>query len=853
MATVQLVLDAPLQQGAEPGFGREIRTRDIAAFAHALDDVDDNGSVKLVWADPRTHTVMLRPRQLDPTWLDSTQQIPWIIRLAQLNVFASDITDGIIAEHAAFGNTASPWIYHTQTSASDYYPAAPTPFPGAGPDIMHGIVPGVDPGAVSIGTVEHTGGYALPATVPPPPPAAPPTPDHSVTTATGKFPFQTVETLGPNQGLFIRWLNALDSLGFPARYRFYVGQFCIAIQGNTIQILQDISPHGDRSLWKHVDKFSFLSHSPAGLDPDSIANNFQPLITPGDRTYPQQRWLMWLPFRRHQILLYTSSGRSKVIQVRPVPKRLPDDSDWDIVRADKLLVWFLVPHWGRVQIQKLAFSHLAPTINLPPIVLDFVPGGPPNTFLTADQDHGTSIAITQTTPASYVLPINNANDCPNIPAGIASIQARQFGHTMVLHSSPAVFNTDAAWTPFFYSLKITRDPVLIPATTTPTLVGGTTANPPAGADILISEFSNGLKPGEGQAEIEVADHPPYALQNLYYRGGNPVQIKRDGQVIFTGYTLAPGVEPLKQTNTLARRVKFTAADRWYQMTRTFLRDNRDWSGVSHLKAVKTVMQEAGVDTTGMDLPPDTPQNNQVLGIAGPADLTNMELDGRTNGPWQPRPSETAASFVERIAKHFSNYIVGFHGDGTPFYIPRYFYTASELTLYESKAAATAAGSPNAPLLRRHMFTTILPEAIIILVKAINVQTGAPRFSSLWVDWAAIKNKNVVNFLGWPKTEVVTIWGSYSCQGINWAARKIWDLTRRRFIRVKFECDYDPLIRVGHCLTLHNYGLYRVQSYATHLRKSTAALHLMSVDAEFVERGYGLPQMAPGQTTLTPTA
>ena len=243
-------------------------------------------------------------------------------------------------------------------------------------------------------------------------------------------------------------------------------------------------------------------------------------------------------------------------------------------------------------------------------------------------------------------------------------------------------------------------------------------------------------------------------------------------------------------------MKFTASDRWYQMTRTFLRDNRDWSGVSHLTVVKTVMQEAGVDTTNMDLPPDTPQYNQVLGIAGPADLTNMELDGRTNGPWQPRPSETAASFVERIARHFSNYIVGFHGTGEAFYIPRYYYTASELTLYESKTAATAAGSPNAPLFRRHMFTTILPEAIIVLVKAINVQTGAPRYSSLWVDWAAIKNKMVVNFLGWPKTEVVTIWGSYSCRGINWAARKIYEQTRRRFIRVKFECDYDPLIKRG---------------------------------------------------------
>ncbi len=656
MATVQLVLDAPLKQGGEPGFGKPMRTRDVAAFAHVVDDVDNAGSVKLVWADPRTHTIMLRPRQLDPTWLDSTLATPWIIRLAQLDAFATDLTDGVIIERARWGNTASPWILHTQTTASDYYPAAVNPFPGAGPDILTGITPGVDPGAVSLTTIEHTGGYALPATVPPPPPAPPPTPDHSITTATGKFPFQTTETLPANQGLFLRWANAPSGLGFPARYRFYIGQFCVCIQGNTIQIVEDVSPHGDRSLFRHLDKFNFFSHSPSGLDEDSIANNFQPLHEPGP-TGRDERWLLWLPFRRHQVLLYTSSGRSKVIQVRPDPVRLPDKSDWNIVRADKLLLWFLVPHWGWVQIQKLAFPQAGaggigalPTINLPPIVLDFVPGGPPNQELVSDQDHGTSITIIQSSPAVYSLPINRANDCPDIPAGIASIQARQFGHQMILSSSPALFNTDGAWTPFFYSLNLTRDPVLIPATTTPTLVNDTTATPPAGADILMSEFSNGLKPGEGKAEIEVADHPPYALQNLYYRGGNPIQIKRDGVVIFTGYTLAPGVEPLKQDNHTARRVKFTASDRWYQMTRTFLRDNRDWSGVSHLKVVKTVMQEAGVDTTNMDLPPDTPQFNQVLGITGPQDLTNMELDGRTNGPWQPRPSETAASFVETLLK-----------------------------------------------------------------------------------------------------------------------------------------------------------------------------------------------------------
>jgi len=846
MAATHLVLDAPLKQIDEPGFGKEITTKQLAAFGKAL----ENGSEKTLWADPRTHTVMLRPRQLDTTWLDSTQQVPWIIRLAQMDANASDLTNAVITEHAAFGNTASPWIYHTQTSLSDYYPAAINPFPTTGVPLMTGITPGVDPGSLDSLTVRPNAGYQLPTVLPPPPPTAPPTPNKTVDTTTGRFPVQTKQPLAANQGLFLRWLHPPNNLGFPATYRFYIGQFAVEIKDSFVQVFQDISQSGDRSSFKHVATLNLYSHSPSGLDEESIANNFQPVNSADDPTYAQHRWLLWLPFRRHQVLLYTNTGRSKLIQVRPVPVRLPDNSDWDIVRSDKLLVWFLVPHWGRIQVQRLAYSHNAATCNFPPVTLDFVPAAAPAVTLIADQDHGTSITINQSTPPSYTLPINNSDDCPKIPIALPALQLRQYGYQAVFQSSALDVNTDADWTPFFYNLRLTRDPTLIPATTTPTTVDDTTANPPSGAYVISAEFSAGLKPGEGRATIEVADHPAYALQNYYYRSGNPIQIKRDTAVAFTGYTMPPGLEPLKQDNTLARRVTFTASDRWHQLARTYLRDNRDWSGVSHLDVVQKVMQQAGVDTTGMELPPNTSQYNQVLGIVGPQDLTNMELDGRTNGPWQPRPSETAASFVQRIARHFSNYIVGFHGTGEPFYIPRYFRTASELTLYETAAAATADGSPGAPLFRRTPFTTIAPEAIVILVKAINVQTGSPAFSSLWVDWAAIRNKNVVNFLGWPKTEVVTIWGSYSCRGLNWVARRIWEQTRRRFLRMRVDCDYDPIIKVGHCVTLHNYGLYRVQGYTATIRKS--AIPLMTADLEYVETGYGLPAMATGQTTLTPT-
>src|SRR5204863_3900575 len=122
-------------------------------------------------------------------------------------------------------------------------------------------------------------------------------------------------------------------------------------------------------------------------------------------------------------------------------------------------------------------------------------------------------------------------------------------------------------------------------------------------------------------------------------------------------------------------------------------------------------------------------------------------EGRTNGPWQPRIGETAASFIQRIAEHFSGWLVGFQADGTPFYFPRYFYTASELTFYENKAAADAAMVATPLYYRRIVFSTIEPEANAVMVVANSKQNGQRLYSSVFIDWASIRNKNVVNYLG----------------------------------------------------------------------------------------------------------
>lgn len=841
---IAVVLDAALKRLDEPGFGKEITTRQLAAFGKSHADASPTS----IWADPRTHTVMLKPRQLDSTWLDSTNQLPWVIRLAAMDVNPGDTSSGAISEYPAFGNTASPWIYHYQTVASDYFPGAPAPgegppeaFPGAAPSVV-GISPGIDPAVLDPVVVRPNAGYALPAIMPPAPPSPQPIPQKTVSTTTGRFLAQTKDPLVANQPLFIRWLHASNALGFPSVYRFYIGQFALDIKESYVQVCQDVSPHGDRSQYKHVATLNLYSHSPAGLDEASIANNFEPVQSHDGQPTPQHRWLLWLPFRRHQVLLYANTGRSKVIQTRPRPQRLPDNSDWDIVRSDKLMAWFLVPHWGRFQIQRVAYPGGASTVDYPPVVLDFVPAANPIMTGLVDSDHGTSINFTQSSPPNYPLPVNNSNDCPKIPAGIATIQARQYGFTAQLAASPIVANTDAAWTPFLYNLKVTRDPMLVPSTAAPKTVGDVTASPPAGATVLSAEFSVGIKPGEGKATIHVADFRPYGLEPFYYRCGNPIQITAGGVPAFTGYTLPLGIEPLRKQDTHPRRIVISAADRWWQLTQTWLRDNRDWSGVGHIDVVQTVMAEAGIDATAIDSPPKNPGTNQVLGLVGPADLTAMELEGRTLGPWQPRPGETAASFIQRIAQHFSGWDVGFQADGTPFYLPRYFRTTSELTFYENQAQADAAGEANPRFYRRTVFSTIEPEANAILVVANSSENGGRQYSSIFVDFASIKNPSVVNYMGRYKAEVVEIFGIYSCAGINWAARTIWNQTRRRHIIARFECDYDPKIKVGHVITLHGYGNYRVRSILVRFDKQT--WHHATVEAEFIELGFGLPTGTP---------
>src|SRR5215204_4425382 len=103
-----LTVDHALPELVERGFWRRFSTREIATKGNPADD----DSHKDVWFDAPTHTVMLKPQQLNPGFLNTELQLDSILRMDDMVVSASDQSNGNIYEQPAFGNTNNPYIFH---------------------------------------------------------------------------------------------------------------------------------------------------------------------------------------------------------------------------------------------------------------------------------------------------------------------------------------------------------------------------------------------------------------------------------------------------------------------------------------------------------------------------------------------------------------------------------------------------------------------------------------------------------------------------------------------------------------------------------------------------------------------
>jgi hypothetical protein len=530
--------------------------------------------------------------------------------------------------------------------------------------------------------------------------------------------------------------------------------------------------------------------------------------------------LLWLPYRRHQVLLRSNMGQEAVLTVRGTPRRLADDSDWDITREDTLAIWVMTPTPGHFQVQRLAYSTTNVHVLSPTVRLDYTPSSSPAVGVVGDSDHGSVLTSTLSSPPSYTLTEDDTDTCVTATGG--DDQSSTYGVNLRFKSN------DGRHTPFFYGLSLSADRSFTTRPTTPFTVGSVSS---ATYHIDSAELSCGLNPGEGRLTVKLTDATPYTLSPYYYRSTMPVQLKSGSTVIFTGWTEPMEVTPLKESGT-PWQLTISAHDRWKQLTEVILEDVRDFSTFGHIDAVVAVMQQAGIDTTGIITPAYTPgvvsTTNTLLGLGEP---TVNQKTATVSEAWKPADQETAAMFIQRIAERFSAWDVGFHLDGTPFYHPRDFYTTPTATF-----ATVHTGS--SPYCRHVNFRTIEPEANVIVVWTKKADNNQVMRSSEFVDWASIKNPNVVNYIGKRRPEAPLIGHGYTCRQLNWAARRIWDQTRRRHRTAEFEADFVEGLQVGHVCTLGSYGDFRITNINAEMTHGT--MTTAHYTGELLEKGYGLP-------------
>src|SRR5439155_14021498 len=114
-----LALDFPLTVIAEPGYFQRMPGRDLARRLQAADSTSQRG----FWADKSSFTLMLKPLQIEENWLNSAQQLPYIIRKSAFQTQATNESNLLIFEANYLQNPNNPWIFHSPIS-----PSAPVSF-----------------------------------------------------------------------------------------------------------------------------------------------------------------------------------------------------------------------------------------------------------------------------------------------------------------------------------------------------------------------------------------------------------------------------------------------------------------------------------------------------------------------------------------------------------------------------------------------------------------------------------------------------------------------------------------------------------------------------------------------------
>lgn len=649
--SLSLILDAPTRLMLEPGYRRAFSAAELAGTAMA----DGTLSRRGLWVPPGGEVVMLKPLQVQTDFLNySDQQIALscTTRLTDFLTNPTDLLGGAIFE-LIVGSPNNIMIGHAPSTTSAVLPP-PTKLiqgfslPYTLSDISRQVEIGVNTHWEDTNALPDPPANALKAL------------------ATMIFPQPQ------NQGWLFRWYQPPPQIGLHQTvYAFAFAQYCAVCRGALLEVFEDISPSGDRTQWQLRWKGSLFTPGASVATPNNPTEQLGIFANPEIGGGYQS--LLILPYRKQRVL-FASPTQHLVANVRAHPRRTADGTEWDILRAASVDVWALTPAWGIFQVQKLRYNLAPAVLDLPEVLMEYTPQFTPAVLSNVDTDDGSSIIPSIHFPKNYTFPTSPlSDDCP-APTNLSSGQQRAYGVQAAFLSS-----ADGKRSPELYNVEIISDPVFMDNPSPATAVGDVSG----ASRVLHVETSLGSQPGEGRMTARVLDVPGFPLAKYQFRSEMPVQLQADGVPVFTGYTDRIEAQPWRGDPTAPEELRLRCTDRWLLLESTFLREQRDWKGVGHITVVDSIARQCGIDTgdppganaeypagwnTNMASVYDTPLGTPIL-------TTDNEEGNQLLG-WKPQPHDTGATFLKRITDFYSNWLVGFRPDGTFYYLPYTYFTAS---------------------------------------------------------------------------------------------------------------------------------------------------------------------------------
>ncbi len=795
---------------------------------------------------------MLKPEQLDHGWLNTSEQLPYIIRLADFQANPANVSSVKLFEANLDQNPNNPFIHHTPLS-----PLSPIVWVNAPEQLPH--IPDIEPQAQDsslLTAAPHARREDFPGVV----------------ASNMQVVCWSKSDIPWNMPLYFRWLVPASAVGHQALFDFWIGQFVLRCGPATVEVFKNTAAQSSAAPnWESLARLNLFGGGNALPSTSVFSNITSPVAVEYER---HLRGLLWLPYRRNYIYLEATTGAFGVVKSRPFPVSnglSGAQKDWAIVPAGRLAVAGLTPGPGLFQIQRLKFATGPCLFNLEPFVIDYAPTvSPANNWLVDDRDTPQGSTCTHTTPTAsviYTFHYNMLDKCdPAMPIPVDDqTRTYQSVYTLTPGSDPDD-GSRKTYTPMLYGVeaRVPGASLNWPAAAL-SILDRTTARPSAA--IRKAEYSASIgSPGRFSADVTDVGA---SLAAYYSRSDFPLAFSdTNGDVPHPANwtTLWLGVADPVETRetrldaTAPREMRVVGVDFWKWLNETPMRDNRDWTGFGHIYVIQSILKQVGLPVAGWDGPaPGTLIQKDVDGqvrdyfvgdaggfddpLGGPPGF-DLETATGTNpatgsnpvkSVWRPltQPPDSYGSFIKRIAEKWSAWDHGFHPDGTFYYHRWDYYSASEVLFRKDQTHA-------APRYFRGSvrYEALYPDANSVALTAATPE-GNVVTSSVFIDKASIANPAAVNFIGRERALYVALPGAISCPALNKAARSVFERARRRRLRVHFQGTYVPGLKLGHCHQLEGIsGVWRLQSVRASYERPN--WNVADYESEKVEQGFNLP-------------